>query len=437
MGSRLDQIVARLSDKEVRDGFLYGSSTEPSVTHTFQVDDTVVHYIRGFTKHGSVFEAYVPEEQSGTVISYVAGLCVKPSIITTNGEATKVFGDDTTRHMPDLLLEEVNQTGYYGNTQLRLALEGRASVTVFEVGFDRSERNFVEMVLDRVIDGVTAKNQFLDAIALGGALGKTVPRMPSYRSGVTLATHSVATKEFLRFVFDSDRYVGGDDYVNADLVRSFIPHALYVNPHEATRNALFERTLRKGGASISLNPERSKFWVPAFWLLNVIDGAVEGFTPFDSNRILIPAVNPYIGAEDLQVNMDHCKMYPDAWVQGHVLNWTSAGYALGAPDEFIKPLSGIPDSNRLSAQASHFIGTRSVMYVVPGADGICSSESQQKFATDINAWMDRDSRRTALRDTLVLEGLGHNPFVDYGASDSVIMQSRKEYIRRVVALTTI
>jgi hypothetical protein len=446
VGSRLDQVVERLCEKEIRGApavsrFSTERSHKPSVKHTFQVEGAVIHYIRGFTRDGSAFEAYVPEEQSGTVISYVAGLCVKPSIITTKAEATKVFGDDSTHHMSEWLLEGVNKTGYYGNTQLRLALEGRASVAVFEVGFDQTDRNPLRKILDRVIDNTTAQNQFLGAIALGEALGKTVSGMPSYRSRVTLATHSLSTREFLNFVSDPNRYVDDDDdddYVNLDLVKSFVPHALIVNPHNDTKNAFLERTLRKWGAKISLNPEKSKFWVPAFRFLSFIDGLLERYTPFDSKNVPVPGLNPfYLGGKALQVNMDHCVDYPKAWGQGRILHGGSAGYALDAPDEFIKPLPGAPDSNRLSAKASLFIGRRPVMYVIPGDDMMASSASQQEFVGEINAWMDRDSGRHSSRHTLVLDGLRHNPFVDYGAPDSLIMKSRREYIRRMVAFTTL
>lgn len=376
--------------------------------------DCRISYIRGFTTHGSEFEAYIPEKQSGQVIAHLAGLGVMPSTIETTLEAEKIFGALEHKKRAADMLDEVNRSGYYGNTLLQTARGGRASIVVYGKGFNREEQSFWQRCKGRLVTDTTAKQQLQDAIALSEIVS-------TGSSGVALASHSLTTQEGVRFLTNPHSY-SIDNYCDASSVKTMIFQALYTSPDNAVRNA--ESIFKKIKTRLKL--EKSLFWRPLFKMTAHL---------YRKYNIQLFGVQPFFADfKKFQLSgFYHNNTVPTSWLQASVVNAASAAYFLESPYGSI-----------INQEPKHKEFLKELRYVsfIPQEDAICSVDSQRRLCEDLKQWDTTNTIRRKL-NIIPLEGYGHNIFVDYPFASTVekglqakATNARREYIHYLLQMTT-
>ena len=392
-------IVTRLTDNGFR----------PYAVHTFKVDSVVmgrdlnITYVKGLSRNGSVVEACVPHIQSGKPISYEAGFCVMPSVIDSTEFARQLFGSYV--DLGSNVLANVNETGYHGNELLRNAIIGRASSLTTEIGFRRDIHNFWGMIANRLVDETSMRKQTQDTIAIGTQIAEN-PDDPQ----LVIDAHSLATMEKARFFADPYSY-SEDGYCDPDKVSGFILEGVYTSVDDATRNAPIENRWR-GDSDVN---GVSKLWGPAFTHLsklhNLLGSRAVGFYPLGDLRTY-------------QVNPKFCDNPPEAWKGAFWINIGSAKYFLIGMDPSLEKLMG-------ENEGSDYMADRDVVYMVPCCDQIFSDDQQKRQAANIHTALGRKGEP----DVVELRDLGHDVYVDYGASNSVVMQSNRKRHEAVLRFT--
>lgn len=390
--SHLEQIIDGLAEKKVRPHYLTNGGFNLKLAHTFSMRGRTLYYIRGFTRYGAEFEAYIPRIQDGQVIAHLAGFGILPSMVETEKTAEDLLGGEGNKKESSVILTRINEAGYYGNTLLKTALEGRASVVVYAKGFNSEVKGFWSKYKHRLVTDKTAKQQLQDAIALGEIF--------STRSGspaVALASHSLTTQEAVRFLADPHSYTI-DDYCNATSVKSIIFQSLYTTPDNAVRNAepFFEKIKAK------LKTEKSLFWKPLF------EAAAYLYKKLGAQ---LPGVQPFFGSfKKYQLSEWYInKNVSPAWQQAKIVNAASAAYFLASPYATLHEKIKDPA----------LVSKIKLLAFIPEKDAICSPESQQTLYTKIKQWI--STVRLRQDQGITLPFYSHNIFVDYPEKGSDLL----------------
>lgn len=373
--------------------------------HYFELKGKTITYVRGTTKHGCDFEAYVPHEQSGQAISHVAGLCVMPSDIVDEQRAREVFNSFG---LGNSVLNSVNETGYYGNTLLQTALEGRASSVVYAAGFTHKTSRWKpwERITKRILTHESAQNQVKDALYLGERLSIN----PSNK--ISLQAHSLSTVEAVRLMADQKPF-REKDYSEPYNIKSIVLHSCYTTPEDAL------------SADKSMLRIPGNIWHFGFKKLKSLYRTFEKWKK-GLGRIVPGIYCAYPLQFQINPKFQDPKKAPKGWKGAFFLNGGCANYFLDGMGSAVDALKDSYDSGNT------FMDTRDLLFVQTGQDSIFSYNNQVTVERTISSIIGSNGN---VRDSLKMPGHNHCPFVNYGERRSHIMQDRLNYIARISALT--